>query len=260
MTAEQDQEERHLASTTQRDGAFHVIPAVDLLDSQAVRLRQGDFARVEIRAGDPVELVERLAGAGPRLIHVVDLDGARAGVLRPDRIARLVAAAAGVPIQASGGIRSPEDAARLVHAGASRVVVATAAFSKPDALARFSDALGERLVVALDARGGVVAVSGWSTSTGLTVEEAAERCARTGVSRILCTAIERDGTLGGPDLELLGRVVRAAGLPVLAAGGISSLTDLAALESAGLEGAVVGRALLEGRIPLSVVGDPPLPA
>jgi phosphoribosylformimino-5-aminoimidazole carboxamide ribotide isomerase len=231
--------------------AFLVIPAVDLLGDEAVRLRQGDFDRIALRAGDPAELVARLAAQAPPLVHVVDLQGARTGRLRPGLIARLVEAAGGVPVQASGGIRSVEDARRLLAAGTARVVVGTAAFAPDGALRRFADALGERLVVAVDARGGRLAVSGWERSAGLDAAEAAALCAAAGVHRLLCTAIERDGTLAGPDIELLERVRDAAGLPVLAAGGVRSEADLEALAGLGLEGAIVGRALLEGRISLS---------
>ena len=153
-------------------------------------------------------------------------------------------------MQASGGIRSLADAAALLDAGAARVVVGTAALAGDDALGEFARALGERLVVAVDARGGRVAVAGWSRTTDLSPEELAEECAAAGVTRLLCTAIDRDGTMGGPDLELLGRVRERSGLPVLAAGGIRSEEDLSALEALGLEGAVVGRALLEGAISL----------
>jgi phosphoribosylformimino-5-aminoimidazole carboxamide ribotide isomerase len=153
-------------------------------------------------------------------------------------------------VQASGGIRSVEDARRLLDAGAARVVVGTAAFATEDALGRFSNALGERLVVAVDARRGRLAVSGWKRSTGLDAAEAAAACAAAGVSRLLCTAVERDGTMSGPDLALLQRVREASNLPVLAAGGIRDESDLDDLASLGLEGAVVGRAVLEGRIRL----------
>lgn len=233
---------------------FLVVPAVDLLGEEAVRLHQGDFDRVTLRAGNPIELVARLAALGPPLIHVVDLDGARSGRLRPELVAELVTAAAGVPVQASGGIRSVEDARRLLDAGAARIVVGTAAFAAKAALERFADALGERLVVAVDARGGQLAVSGWKRSGGLDAAEAARLCAAAGVRRLLCTAVDRDGTMGGPDLDLLQRVCAVSGLPVLAAGGVRDRSDLDDLERLGLEGAIVGRALLEGRLPESVVG------
>src|SRR6266566_76908 len=238
------------------EGTFLVLPAVDLLGEEAVRLEQGDFGRVAARA-QPEQLVRRFVAAGARLIHVVDLDGARRGRIRPDVVARLAEAAAPAKLQASGGIRSPTDAAQLLAAGAARVVVGTAALAEPEALERFAAELGERLVVAIDVRGGRVAARGWLEDTGLAAAEVARGCAAAGVSRILCTAIERDGMLAGPDLDLLRQVRDASGLPVLAAGGIRSESDLAAVAAVGCEGAVVGRALLDGSLPLSAVGGRP---
>lgn len=236
-----------------RGKRFKVIPAVDLLGDEAVRLEQGDFGRVAVREPDPVALIERFVGAGARLIHLVDLDGARSGRTQPELVQRLAAAAAPAGVQASGGIRSPADAERLLAAGAARVVIGTAAFADAGALERYAAALADRLVVAIDVRGGRVAVAGWEREAGLAAEEAAERCAAAGVARLLCTAIDRDGTLDGPDLDLLARVRAHSGLPVLAAGGIRSQADLAAVEETGCEGAIVGRALLEGVLALSAL-------
>jgi phosphoribosylformimino-5-aminoimidazole carboxamide ribotide isomerase len=233
-------------------GKFEIIPAIDLLGDEAVRLEQGDFSRVRLRR-DPLALARRFAEAGARRIHVVDLDGARSGRLRPELIARVVGAAAPARVQASGGVRSIADAERLLAAGADRVVVGTAAFADVDSLERFAKALGDRLAVAVDVRQGRVAVAGWEREAGLAPEEAAERCASAGIARLVCTAIERDGTLAGPDVELLTRVRERSGLPVLAAGGIATDADLEAVRRAGCEGAIVGRALVEGTLPLSVV-------
>ncbi len=233
--------------------AFQVLPAVDLLGDEAVRLEQGDFGRVAARAR-PEELVRRFAAAGARVIHVVDLDGARRGRIRTDVVGRLVEAARPAKVQASGGIRSPADAERLLTAGATRVVVGTAALARVGALEQFVAELGDRLVVAIDVRGGRVAARGWLEDTGLEAAEVARRCAAAGVSRILCTAIERDGMLRGPDLDLLREVKEASGLTVLAAGGIRSEADLAAVAAIGCEGAVVGRALLDGSLPLRLRG------
>jgi phosphoribosylformimino-5-aminoimidazole carboxamide ribotide isomerase len=225
---------------------FRVIPAVDVLGEEAVRLVQGRFDRVGVRAGDPAALARHFVELGAELIHVVDLDGARTGRIRLDVVSRIAEAARPAAIQASGGIRSTADAELLLGAGAARVVVGTAALAVEDAPARFARALGDRLVVALDARDGRVAVAGWTEETGVPVAEAAERCADAGVARVLCTAIDRDGTLSGPDLELLRRIVDASGVPVLAAGGIATPDDLDAVAALGCEGAVVGRALLDG--------------
>src|SRR6266545_512977 len=133
-----------------------VIPAVDVLGNEAVRLEQGDFERVSVRAGAPFELVDRLARARPPLIHLVDLDGARSGRARPQLVRRAAAVAAPVPVQAAGGVRSVADAEALLDAGAARVVVGTAAF-EPGALEEYARALGDRLVVAVDVRDGRIA-------------------------------------------------------------------------------------------------------
>jgi phosphoribosylformimino-5-aminoimidazole carboxamide ribotide isomerase len=238
------------ARARKRPAEFAVIPAVDVLGEEAVRLERGDFARVVARAGSPEELVRRFAAEHPPYLHVVDLAASRDGGIRPALVARLVAAADGVPVQAAGGVRSPEDAASLVAAGAARVVVGTAAFEATDALRGYVEALADRLVVAIDVRDGIVASSGWSRATGLSVDGAVESCLAAGVPRLLCTAIDRDGTLAGPDLALLERVRARFGPAVLAAGGVGSEDDLDALAALGLEGAVVGRALLTGAVAL----------
>jgi phosphoribosylformimino-5-aminoimidazole carboxamide ribotide isomerase len=231
---------------------FVVIPAVDVLGDEAVRLHQGRYDEVVNRPGDPATVAAVLAQAGAALIHLVDLDGARSGRIRPELVALVVEAARPALVQASGGIRSLADADSLLGAGAARVVVGTAAFATPDAAAALAGALGDRLVVAVDVRAGRVKVAGWTEDGGLPVEDAAERCRAAGVARLLCTAVERDGTLAGPDLDLLGRVT-AFGIPVLAAGGIRSEDDLRAVQAVGCAGAVVGRALLEGGVPLAVL-------
>ena len=234
-----------------RTGRLQVIPAVDVLGEEAVRLRQGDFAQVAVREPSALELVERFATEGAALVHLVDLSAARSGRIRPELVRRAVEAAGASRIQAAGGIRSIADAERLLHAGAERVVVGTAAFAEPDAAARYAAALGDRLVVAIDVRDGRVAVNGWERTTALTTEEAVDVCVGAGVSRLLCTAIERDGMLDGVDADLLALVCQRSRLPVLAAGGVSSASDLEAVRAAGCEGAIVGRALLEGGLSVS---------
>jgi phosphoribosylformimino-5-aminoimidazole carboxamide ribotide isomerase len=235
---------------------FEVLPAVDLLGGVAVRLERGEFEKVVAREPDPEALVARFVGAGARMLHVVDLNGAREGRTSPSLVRRLADAASPARVQVAGGVRTPRDAECLLEQGAARIVIGTAAFAHPYALAEYRAALGGRLVVAIDVRAGRVATSGWTEVSGLTTEDAAKRCAEAGVSRLLCTAVDRDGTLAGPDLDLLSQVRADSGLPVLAAGGIGSTADLEDVAGVGCEGAVVGRALLDGRLPLSILQPP----
>ncbi len=217
---------------------MQLIPAIDLLGDFAVRLEQGDYDRVLFR--QPLdEFFSRVVATQPDLIHVVDLEGARDGALRTEVIARCARLAGVIPLQVSGGIRSLDAATAVLTAGAQRVILGTALWSEPGNLAIYAQALGDRLVAALDVRDGVLAVRGWLTSSGLGVDDAVQRCRDAGVSRLHVTAIARDGTMSGPDLELYSRVC-ASGLKVVAAGGVRNDDDLADLEAVGCEAAVMG--------------------
>jgi phosphoribosylformimino-5-aminoimidazole carboxamide ribotide isomerase len=230
---------------------FATIPAVDVLDGRAVRLLQGDYDRVELDAGDPLLLVRRAASFVPPLVHVVALGAARDGGA-PLELARAAVAAAGaVPVQLGGGVRAPGDVAALLEAGVARVVVGTAAFGSTP-LREFVSA---RVAVAIDVADGIVRTHGWLGSSELTTGRALERCSEAGVATVICTAIDRDGTRGGPDLELLGDVRARFDGTVLAAGGIRDAADVAAVRELGLDGVVVGRAWLDGTLSLSESSD-----
>jgi phosphoribosylformimino-5-aminoimidazole carboxamide ribotide isomerase len=214
-----------------------MIPALDLLGDDAVRLEQGDFERVLFR--QPIEaFMARIVATAPPFIHIVDLQGARDGALRPEVVARCVRVAGDIPLQVSGGIRSTAAAQAAIDAGASRIIVGTAAW-EGDALEVFARRFGEKLLVALDVRDGRIAIRGWTESSGLVVDEALARCRDAGVVRLHVTAIDRDGTMRGPDLELY-RKVCASGLAVVAAGGVRDDNDVAALADVGCEAAVMG--------------------
>ena len=228
---------------------MQLIPALDLLGDDAVRLEQGDYERVIFRQ-PIVEFLQRIVATQPSMIHIVDLQGARDGALRPEVIARCVASAGGIDLQVSGGIRSIEAAQRAIAAGAARVIIGTAVWESGDALAHFVAALGHRLVVAVDVKNGEVAVRGWQSSTGLGVDEALERCRAAGVTRLHVTAVDRDGTMQGPDLALYERAC-ASGLAVVAAGGVRDNHDVAALDALGCEAAVMGLGYLT-RLGLSI--------
>jgi phosphoribosylformimino-5-aminoimidazole carboxamide ribotide isomerase len=217
---------------------MQVLPALDLLGDDAVRLEQGDFDRVLFR--QPVEeFMARIVATEPPLIHVVDLQGARDGALRLDVIRRCVAVSGGIPVQVSGGVRSLDAVRAALDAGATRVIVGTAAWEVPEALELFAQTFGEQLLVALDVRDGQLATRGWTASSGVGVDEALDRCRDAGVVRLHVTAIERDGTLRGPDLALYRRAC-ASGIAVVAAGGVRDDRDLDALAEIGCEAAVMG--------------------
>ena len=215
---------------------IQVIPAVDVLGVEAVRLHQGDYDSVVERADSPIALAKRWVGAGATRVHLVDLDGARTGAVRPELVRAVALQAAPARVQASGGIRTLDDARALLAAGADRVVVGTAAWPDP---ARWFE-LGDALVLALDVRDGEIRSAGWTEAAGISFADALDRARG---ARVLVTAIDRDGTLAGPDLSLV-EAAAAAGLRVLAAGGVRSPADVEALAAAGAEAAIVGRALL----------------
>jgi phosphoribosylformimino-5-aminoimidazole carboxamide ribotide isomerase len=229
-------------------GTFTVLPAIDVLEGRVVRLAQGRREAVTIEGGDPAELAARYVAEGAEWLHLVDLDGAFSSSPSAGLVARVVAAADGVPVQVGGGYRSLEAIDAGLAAGAARVMVGTAALEE-GFLERAAARFGEGLVVAVDVGDGRVAVDGWTSETDVRPAELAARCAEAGVRRLLVTATRRDGSLAGPDLELLAAVL-PAGLPVLAAGGIASVADLLALRDLGCEGAIAGSALLAGRFTL----------
>ena len=226
---------------------LEILPAIDVLGGRAVRLAGGKRDAVTLEGGDPVDLARRFATEGAARLHLVDLDGAFSGVPSLELVKRL-ADACDLPLQVGGGYRTLDAIATALDAGADRVMVGTAALGHgflEAAVERF----GNSLVVAVDVSDGRVAVEGWTHLSELTPGELARRCAEVGVPRLLVTSAARDGSLAGPDLILVEQVL-AARIPVLAAGGISSLDDLRALNRVGCEGAVIGSALLAGRFTL----------
>jgi len=219
-----------------------VIPAVDVLDGRVVRLVQGDYDRVDVEAGNPLDLVRRAALLSPPFVHVVALGAARDGGAPVELAREVVAAAAPVPVQLGGGVRTVADAVALREAGVARVMIGTAAFGEIP-LRESGD-----VVVAVDVAGGVVRTRGWRASSGLTTREALARCTKAGITKVLCTSVERDGTRSGPDLELLHEARGRFDGELLGAGGIRDAADVDAVLALGVDGVVVGRAWLDGTL------------
>jgi phosphoribosylformimino-5-aminoimidazole carboxamide ribotide isomerase len=225
-------------------------PAIDLRDGRCVRLLQGDYARETVFSDDPVAMARRFVDQGARRLHIVDLDGAKAGdAVQAGLIARMVSAA-GVPCQVGGGIRRLETAQAYAAAGVARLVVGSVAIEEPELLVALAAALPGQIVLGLDARNGMVAVRGWLETSRLAAVEVARRHADLDLAGIVYTDIATDGMLQGPNLPALKEMIAATPLPVVASGGIATASDLIEVASIGAEGCIVGRALYDGGLNL----------
>jgi phosphoribosylformimino-5-aminoimidazole carboxamide ribotide isomerase len=227
-----------------------LYPAIDIRDGKAVRLAQGDYDRETAYDDDPVVAARRWADGGARWLHVVDLDGAKAGEpVNLDHVRRIVAAI-DVPVQLGGGLRDSKKVEEAVSAGVERVVLGTAAVRDPALAEAVASAHGNRVVASIDARSGKVAAEGWTEESDLEVEAAVAALGERGFRRFVYTPVEVDGLMEGPDLGSLRRVAQAADGEVIYSGGVGSLDDLRELAGLGLEnvgGVIVGRALYERR-------------
>lgn len=227
-----------------------LYPAIDIRGGRAVRLTEGDYARETAYDADPLDAALRWVDGGATWLHVVDLDGARAGEPVNLSVIRRIAQHAGAPLQCGGGVRDLKKAAALFDAGAERVILGTAALSEPEFAANAVAEWGERIAVSVDARAGMVALRGWTETSTVAVFDAIDRLHADGVSRFVYTEIERDGTLDGIDAATYGSLCDRTSAAVIASGGVGSLDDLRALSAlarTNLDGAIVGKALYEGR-------------
>jgi phosphoribosylformimino-5-aminoimidazole carboxamide ribotide isomerase len=229
-----------------------VVPAIDLLDGQVVRLEQGRYDRVTVYDADPVERARAFVAAGASRLHLVDLTGARAGAPVQAGLVERIARAVPVPVQVGGGVRTSAHAQELVDAGAAAVVMGTSAVREPVLVQRTCALLPGRVIVAIDARDGRVAIEGWTETSAVEVETLAEEAAAWGAAALLYTDVHRDGMRVGPNLETTGRLAAVSSRPVYASGGVGRLEDLVALASLRppLAGAIVGRALYAGAFTL----------
>ncbi len=229
-----------------------LYPAIDLRGGRCVRLHQGDFAAETVYSDSPGAVATAFAAAGAPWLHVVDLDAARTGELANLAQVEAIVAAAGVPVQYGGGVRSAAIAARLASVGVARVVIGTAALESPSLVAEVSAA--QPVAVGLDVRGREVAVRGWRSGSGRALGDVLD--VTEGAEALVVTQIHTDGTLEGPDVELLAEALSATDVPVIASGGVGSLEDLrllASLRAGGrvLAGAIVGRAIYERTVDLA---------
>jgi len=231
-----------------------VYPAIDLRGGRCVRLLRGEFDRETVYGDDPVAVARAWAAAGAQWLHVVDLDGARAGRPMQTALVREICLTAAIPVQVGGGLRDADAVAAVLAAGAARVVVGTVAVRDPALCRILCRTHPGRVAVGLDARAGRVRVAAWTEAEDLDAVTAASRAAGMGAAAVVYTDVERDGTELGPDLAGTRAVARAAGVPVIASGGIGSLDHLravAALARDGVAGVIIGRALYTGAVRLA---------
>jgi phosphoribosylformimino-5-aminoimidazole carboxamide ribotide isomerase len=227
-----------------------LLPAVDILEGKAVRLSGGDFEQQTVYDADPLQAAQRWARDGARMLHVVDLDGARSGApVNLDHVRRIVAGV-DVPVQVGGGLRSAGAVHDVLEAGAARAVLGTAALRDIDFLDQALAEYGDRIVVSIDARRGLLATAGWTEQSKVPAEAAIDALGHRGISRFVYSSIERDGMLSGPDLDEVMRIAQAVRGSFIYSGGVSSLEDLrglARLRQVNLTGVIVGTALYEQR-------------
>jgi phosphoribosylformimino-5-aminoimidazole carboxamide ribotide isomerase len=227
-----------------------VIPAIDLMDGKVVRLSRGDFAARTIYSDHPAEFAEAFRKAGARRVHVVDLDGARAGHPVNGEAVRAIVAT-GVEVELGGGLRSIEAVEQAIAMGVRLVVLGTAAVERLDLVGQACSRFPGRVVAGIDARDGEVKIAGWAQGTGLPAADVARRVAGAGVTLVEYTDVARDGMFTGVDAAGAARLQSEAGVPVVASGGVASLADVAGCRAAGLAGVIVGKALYEKRMDLA---------
>ncbi len=230
-----------------------VIPAIDLLEEKCVRLVQGDYQRAQVFNDNPVEVAKQWVEQGASRLHVVDLDGAKLGKPVNTKAIEAIVQAVPVPVQVGGGLRSRSGVTQLLTLGVDRVIIGTAAVEDPSLVEQLCTEFPGKIVVGIDARQGWVATHGWLETSEIAAIDLAQQMTQLGVTTIIYTDIHRDGTLSGPNLDALRELASHISIPVIASGGVSSITDLLSLltlEPLGVTGVIVGRALYTGDMSL----------
>ncbi|OGO39787.1 MAG: 1-(5-phosphoribosyl)-5-[(5-phosphoribosylamino)methylideneamino]imidazole-4-carboxamide isomerase [Chloroflexi bacterium RBG_16_57_8] len=229
---------------------MEVIPSIDIKGGRCVRLYQGDYEKETVFSDDPLDVALNYQSLGATRLHIVDLDGAASGEIVNREIIEQIAHAMLIPTQLGGGVRSLETIGDLLRLGIDRVVLGSAAVEDPQLVKEACRRYGESVIISIDARKGLVAIHGWQEETVLSTNEFARSLLPLGVRRFIYTDITRDGTLTEPNFTAIYELINEIRRPVIAAGGVSSLTHLKILQMLGAEGAIIGKALYSGDINL----------
>lgn len=227
-----------------------IFPAIDLRGGKCVRLTQGDFDKETIYSDDPQATALKWQSMGAKFLHVVDLDGARAGSPQNLYAIKKILAAVKIPIEVGGGIRTPEDAEKLLSLGVRRVILGSVAVENISLVEELVEKFGDKIVVGIDARDGFVAVHGWEKSSAIKADELAKKIFAAGVKTIIYTDISKDGMLSGVDAKVFAELAKSSGAEIVASGGVKSIEDIRALKAAGITGVIVGKAIYTGALDL----------
>ncbi|MCX7919747.1 MAG: 1-(5-phosphoribosyl)-5-[(5-phosphoribosylamino)methylideneamino]imidazole-4-carboxamide isomerase [bacterium] len=232
---------------------MQIIPAIDILEGQCVRLQQGEYSRKTVYSDDPVSVAKRWESAGAKWLHIVDLDGAKTGSLKNlDTVVRIVNAVT-IPVELGGGIRDLASIKQVLSLGIQRVVLGTIAYSYAAMVEEACNRFGEKIAVGIDARHGRVMIKGWLEKTDIPALDLAKRMENSGVKTIIYTDISKDGMLEGPNLAAIKHIACNVGISVIASGGIATINDIQNLKQLGcpnLIGAIVGKAIYDGQLDL----------
>jgi len=227
-----------------------IFPAIDLRNGNAVRLTQGDYNKEKVYSNSPAVVAGQWESKGAKYLHMVDLDGAKTGVSKNESFIKEIAGQANIPVQVGGGIRSLEVVEKYLSAGVARTIIGTAAITDFGFLKEAVSQYGEKIAVSIDARNGYVATDGWTKDSTTKAIDLVKELEEIGLQTIVYTDILKDGMLKGPNFEELQTINEATSMDVIASGGISSKEDIEKLKSLNLYGAIVGKALYDGRLEL----------
>lgn len=227
-----------------------IIPAIDIRDGKCVRLRQGNYTEETIYGDDPVVMAQKWAAAGARALHIVDLDGAKIGQLINFEVIEKITRAVNIPIQVGGGIQSEPAIEKLLLAGVSKVIIGSLALEDEALLQKLLRTYGDQIIVSLDSKNGRLAKRGWLEATNNSLIATAQNLEKLGVKSFIYTDVLKDGTLTQPNYQGIGELLQALTVPLIVAGGVSALADIQQLKSLEVAGAIIGKALYEGRIKL----------
>lgn len=229
---------------------FIIYPAIDIIDGKCVRLSQGDYNKVKVYNGDPVEVARGFQEAGAKWIHVVDLDAAKSGTPQNQDIIKKIAEKTNLSVQTGGGIRNMEILERVAGSGIRRIILGTSAVNDREFTEKAIERYGDKIAIGIDAKDGMVAVQGWTSSSGLSATELASEMKKAGAKTIIYTDISRDGMLSGTEINGLLKIISETGLDVIASGGVSCMEDVIQAKNSGAAGIIIGKAIYEGKVDL----------